>query len=183
MSASPRRRPNMPSRSSGHDVVVYFQPQTGRRGDDLRTIRRVLRTRDRQRDGLHRWRRRHGADALPHLRPVPPPPHRPQGLLLVRRAQQTRGVLRRKTSTKINAENENFDWHLALSDPLPEDEWDGDTGFIHQVVYEKYLKDHPAPEDVEYYMCGPPMMNQACINMLLDLGVEPENIMLDDFGE
>ena len=83
----------------------------------------------------------------------------------------------------IDAENENFDWHLALSDPLPEDGWDGETGFIHQVVYENYLKDHPAPEDVEYYMCGPPMMNQACINMLLDLGVEPENIMLDDFGE
>jgi Na+-transporting NADH:ubiquinone oxidoreductase subunit F len=83
----------------------------------------------------------------------------------------------------IDAENDNFEWHLALSDPLPEDEWSGDTGFIHQVVFEKYLKDHPAPEDVEYYMCGPPMMNQAVINMLLDLGVEPENIMLDDFGE
>jgi Na+-transporting NADH:ubiquinone oxidoreductase subunit F len=83
----------------------------------------------------------------------------------------------------IDAENENFDWHLALSDPLPEDEWDGDTGFIHQVVFDKYLKDHPAPEDAEYYMCGPPMMNQAVVNMLLDLGVEPENIMLDDFGE
>ena len=84
---------------------------------------------------------------------------------------------------EIAAENDNFEWHLALSDPLPEDEWDGDTGFIHQVVFEKYLKEHPAPEDVEYYMCGPPMMNQACINMLLDLGVEPENIALDDFGE
>ena len=82
----------------------------------------------------------------------------------------------------IAAENENFDWHLALSDPLPEDDWTGDTGFIHQVVLDKYLKDHPSPEDVEYYMCGPPMMNQAVINMLLDLGVEPENIALDDFG-
>jgi len=84
---------------------------------------------------------------------------------------------------QIAAENDNFEWHLALSDPLPEDEWEGDTGFIHQVVFENYLKNHPAPEDVEYYMCGPPMMNQACINMLLDLGVEPENIALDDFGE
>jgi Na+-transporting NADH:ubiquinone oxidoreductase subunit F len=84
---------------------------------------------------------------------------------------------------QIAAENDNFEWHLALSDPLPEDEWEGDTGFIHQVVFDKYLKNHPAPEDVEYYMCGPPMMNQACINMLLDLGVEPENIALDDFGE
>jgi Na+-transporting NADH:ubiquinone oxidoreductase subunit F len=84
---------------------------------------------------------------------------------------------------QIAAENQNFEWHLALSDPLPEDEWTGDTGFIHQVVLDKYLQNHPAPEDVEYYMCGPPMMNQACINMLLDLGVEPENIALDDFGE
>jgi len=82
----------------------------------------------------------------------------------------------------IAAENDNFEWHLALSDPLPEDNWTGDTGFIHQVVLEKYLKDHPSPEDVEYYMCGPPMMNQAVINMLLDLGVESENIALDDFG-
>jgi Na+-transporting NADH:ubiquinone oxidoreductase subunit F len=84
---------------------------------------------------------------------------------------------------QIDADNDNFEWHLALSDPLPEDEWGGDTGFIHQVLFDNYLKNHPAPEDVEYYMCGPPMMNQACINMLLDLGVEPENIALDDFGE
>ncbi|WP_119395507.1 NADH:ubiquinone reductase (Na(+)-transporting) subunit F [Salinibius halmophilus] len=79
-------------------------------------------------------------------------------------------------------ENENFDWHLALSDPLPEDNWDGLTGFIHNVLYENYLKDHEAPEDCEYYMCGPPMMNAAVIKMLKDLGVEDENIMLDDFG-
>ena len=82
----------------------------------------------------------------------------------------------------IAKENDNFEWHLALSDALPEDNWDGYTGFIHQVLLDNYLKDHEAPEDAEYYMCGPPMMNQACINMLLDLGVEPENIMLDDFG-
>ncbi len=82
----------------------------------------------------------------------------------------------------IAAEYPKFEWHLALSDPLPEDNWTGATGFIHQVVYDNYLKDHPAPEDVEYYMCGPPMMNQAVISMLLDLGVEPENILLDDFG-
>jgi Na+-transporting NADH:ubiquinone oxidoreductase subunit F len=83
---------------------------------------------------------------------------------------------------EIAAENSNFEWTLALSEPLPEDDWDGDTGFIHQVVYDKYLKHHPAPEDCEYYMCGPPMMNSACIRMLTDLGVEPENIALDDFG-
>ena len=82
----------------------------------------------------------------------------------------------------LAAENENFDWHVALSDPQPEDNWSGLTGFIHNVLYEQYLKDHPAPEDCEYYMCGPPMMNAAVIKMLTDLGVEPENIMLDDFG-
>ncbi len=83
---------------------------------------------------------------------------------------------------KLQEENENFEWHLALSDPLPEDNWTGKTGFIHNVLYESYLKDHPAPEDCEFYMCGPPMMNAAVIKMLHDLGVEPENILLDDFG-
>lgn len=79
-------------------------------------------------------------------------------------------------------ENDNFDWHVALSDPQPEDNWEGYTGFIHEVLFEEYLKDHPAPEDCEFYMCGPPMMNAAVIKMLTDLGVEPENILLDDFG-
>jgi len=79
-------------------------------------------------------------------------------------------------------ENENFDWHVALSDPQPEDNWTGLTGFIHDVLFEEYLKNHPAPEDCEFYMCGPPMMNAAVIKMLQDLGVEDENIMLDDFG-
>ncbi len=83
---------------------------------------------------------------------------------------------------KLAEENENFTWHLALSDPQPEDEWEGLTGFIHQVLYDNYLKDHPAPEDCEYYLCGPPMMNSSAIKMLTDLGVEPENILLDDFG-
>ncbi len=83
---------------------------------------------------------------------------------------------------QLAAENDNFDWHVALSDPQPEDNWDGLTGFIHNVLYEQYLKNHPAPEDCEYYMCGPPMMNAAVIKMLTDLGVEPENILLDDFG-
>ena len=76
----------------------------------------------------------------------------------------------------------NFKWHLALSEPLPEDNWTGHTGFIHQVVLEQYLKDHPAPEDIEYYLCGPPAMLAACMKMLTDLGVERENIMFDDFG-
>ncbi|MGR9108755.1 MAG: NADH:ubiquinone reductase (Na(+)-transporting) subunit F [Gammaproteobacteria bacterium] len=79
-------------------------------------------------------------------------------------------------------ENDNFVWHCALSDPLESDNWSGYTGFIHEVILENYLKDHPAPEECEYYMCGPPMMNNAVIKMLKDLGVEDEHIMLDDFG-
>ena len=82
----------------------------------------------------------------------------------------------------IQAENENFKWHVALSDALPEDKWEGYTGFIHQVLHDEYLKDHPAPEDCEYYLCGPPIMNKCVVDMLLDLGVEREDIMLDDFG-
>ena len=83
---------------------------------------------------------------------------------------------------KLQEDNKNFNWHVALSDPLPEDDWSGETGFIHQVLLDNYLKSHPAPEDCEYYLCGPPMMNKAVIDMLINLGVEPENIMLDDFG-
>ncbi|MDT0497843.1 NADH:ubiquinone reductase (Na(+)-transporting) subunit F [Algiphilus sp. W345] len=82
----------------------------------------------------------------------------------------------------LAADNDNFEWHVALSDATPEDNWTGYTGFIHNVLYENYLKDHKAPEDCEYYMCGPPMMNAAVIKMLTDLGVERDDIMLDDFG-
>ncbi|MBN1489118.1 MAG: NADH:ubiquinone reductase (Na(+)-transporting) subunit F [Phycisphaerae bacterium] len=82
----------------------------------------------------------------------------------------------------IAAAHDNFDWHVALSEPLSEDAWQGHTGFIHAVVRDNYLKHHPAPEDIEYYLCGPPVMNDACIAMLIDQGVERENIMLDDFG-
>ncbi len=83
---------------------------------------------------------------------------------------------------RLQSENDNFKWHVALSEPLPEDNWEGHTGFIHQVVLENYLKDHPAPEECEYYLCGPPMMNQAVLQMLDDMGVDPEMIDLDDFG-
>jgi NADH:ubiquinone oxidoreductase, Na(+)-translocating, F subunit len=83
---------------------------------------------------------------------------------------------------QLARENPNFTFHVALSDPQPEDNWTGYTGFIHNVLYENYLRQHPAPEDCEFYMCGPPMMNAAVIKMLKDLGVEDENIMLDDFG-
>ncbi|MCH8829925.1 MAG: NADH:ubiquinone reductase (Na(+)-transporting) subunit F, partial [Planctomycetes bacterium] len=76
----------------------------------------------------------------------------------------------------------NFSFHIALSNPLPEDNWTGYTGFIHQVLLDEYLKDHPAPEDCEYYICGPPLMLQAVLKILDDLGVESENIRFDDFG-
>jgi len=82
---------------------------------------------------------------------------------------------------KLAQEHDNFEWHLALSDQNLEG-WDGYTGFIHNVLFEEYLQDHEAPEDCEYYMCGPPMMNAAVIQMLEDLGVERENVFLDDFG-
>ena len=83
---------------------------------------------------------------------------------------------------EIERENDNFSFHVALSDPLPDDHWTGPTGFIHQVIYDQYLKDHPAPEEIQYYICGPPMMLQAVLHMLDSLGVPPENIHYDDFG-
>jgi Na+-transporting NADH:ubiquinone oxidoreductase subunit F len=97
-------------------------------------------------------------------------------------ARSLREMFYNEDYDQLAADNENFDWHVALSDPQPEDNWEGLTGFIHNVLFEEYLKDHPAPEDCEYYMCGPPMMNAAVVQMLTDLGVEPENILLDDFG-
>lgn len=97
-------------------------------------------------------------------------------------ARSLREVFYAEEYDKLAAENDNFEWHLALSDPQPEDNWDGLTGFIHQVLYNEYLDKHPAPEDCEFYMCGPPMMNSAVISTLHSLGVEDDNIMLDDFG-
>jgi Na+-transporting NADH:ubiquinone oxidoreductase subunit F len=82
----------------------------------------------------------------------------------------------------IEKNSPSFSYHIALSEPLPEDDWDGPTGFIHQVLYDNYLKDHPEPEEIEYYLCGPPMMLTACMKMLDDLGVPEENIAFDDFG-
>ena len=86
-----------------------------------------------------------------------------------------------ETFDELAKTHENFKWHLALSEPLPEDDWKGPTGFIHQVLFERYLKDHPAPEDAEYYLCGPPMMIDAVTKMLLDLGVDKESIAFDAF--
>ena len=83
---------------------------------------------------------------------------------------------------ELARQHDNFSFHIALSEPQPEDNWQGLTGFIHQVLYDEYLHDHPAPEDINYYMCGPPMMTKAALDMLDNLGVEPENIHFDDFG-
>ena len=82
----------------------------------------------------------------------------------------------------LAADHKNFTWHLALSDPLSEDDWTGLAGFVHDVLFDHYIKDHPAPEDCEYYMCGPPVMNAAVIAMLDSQGVNRDNILLDDFG-
>lgn len=97
-------------------------------------------------------------------------------------ARSMREMFYEEDFRKIEADFDNFKFHIALSEPLPEDNWDGYTGFIHSVLLEEYLEKHPAPEDVEYYLCGPPLMLSACLKMLDDLGVEPEMIRFDDFG-
>lgn len=97
-------------------------------------------------------------------------------------ARSLREVFYAEEFDELAKKHTNFSWNLALSEPMPEDKWTGKCGFIHHVLFESYLKDHPAPEDCEYYICGPPLMNEAVIHMLDSLGVEPENIMYDDFG-
>ncbi len=83
---------------------------------------------------------------------------------------------------QLAKENPNFTYHVALSDPLPEDNWDGMTGFIHQALQDNYLNTHEDPSEVEYYLCGPPMMLKCVMDMLDDLGVDREMIDFDDFG-
>ena len=97
-------------------------------------------------------------------------------------ARSRREMFYQEEFDRLQAEHENFRWSVTLSEPLPEDHWEGYVGFIHQSLYDNYLVDHPAPEDCEYYLCGPPMMNAAVIHLLEELGVESENILLDDFG-
>jgi len=97
-------------------------------------------------------------------------------------ARSLRELFYQEDFDQLAAEFPNFSWHLALSDPLAEDNWTGHKGFIHQVLFEQYLKNHPTPEDCEYYICGPALMLAAVLNLLDDLGVERENILYDDFG-
>jgi Na+-transporting NADH:ubiquinone oxidoreductase subunit F len=97
-------------------------------------------------------------------------------------ARSLREVFYEDELRDIEQRNPNFKFNLALSEPMPEDNWSGYTGFIHQVALDNYLSKHPEPEDIEYYLCGPPMMNTAVLKMLDQLGVPPENIALDDFG-
>ncbi len=97
-------------------------------------------------------------------------------------ARSLREVFYSEEFEELEKKFPNFKFNLALSEPLPEDNWTGYTGFIHQVVLDNYLSTHNAPEDVEYYMCGPPIMNSSVKKMLHDIGVEPEMISLDDFG-
>ena len=82
---------------------------------------------------------------------------------------------------EIAKEFPNFSYNVALSEPLKEDNWTGPTGFIHQFLYNNYLKDHDDPTEIEFYMCGPPMMIEAADNMIYNLGVDQENIMYDKF--
>jgi Na+-transporting NADH:ubiquinone oxidoreductase subunit F len=97
-------------------------------------------------------------------------------------ARSKREIFYQDDFDRLQAEHANFRWHVALSDPQPEDQWTGHTGFIHKVLHDEYLKQHPTPESCEYYLCGPPLMTNAVIGMLEDLGVERGNILMDDFG-
>jgi len=97
-------------------------------------------------------------------------------------ARSRREIFYQEDFDQLQREHPNFEWHVGLSDPQKEDQWDGYRGFIHEVLLMHYLSYHSAPEDCEYYLCGPPMMNTAVIKMLEDLGVERDNILLDDFG-
>ena len=97
-------------------------------------------------------------------------------------ARSLREVFYEEDFRKIEEEFPNFTFNIALSEPKPEDNWDGYTGFIHQVVYDNYLGRHEDPDEVEYYLCGPPLMNDSVLKMLYDLGVPDEMIDLDDFG-
>ena len=96
-------------------------------------------------------------------------------------ARSLRELFYQEDFDALERDHPNFHWHVALSDPLPEDNWDGPVGFIHQILLDNHLQEHPAPEDCEYYLCGPPMMTAAVNRTLHQLGVEKDNILMDDF--
>jgi Na+-transporting NADH:ubiquinone oxidoreductase subunit F len=97
-------------------------------------------------------------------------------------ARSRRELFYAEVFEELQREHDNFSWHPALSEPLAADDWKGDKGYIHQVALDNYLSSHPAPEDCEYYLCGPPLMVQSTLAMLDELGVDEDNIHFDDFG-
>ena len=97
-------------------------------------------------------------------------------------ARSRKEMLYDKELRELDDKNDNFSYFVALSEPLPEDDWDGLTGFIHQAAFDNYLKDHDDPSEIEYYLCGPPIMVDAVRKMLDSLGVEPEMIQYDEFS-
>ena len=97
-------------------------------------------------------------------------------------ARNLRELLYREEFDRLSAEHDNFRWCTALSEPRPEDDWSGERGFIHEILLQRYLTDHPAPEECEYYLCGPPLMVAAVLRMLDGLGVDRDMIRFDDFG-
>ena len=97
-------------------------------------------------------------------------------------ARSRREIFYEDEFLRIEKEFPNFSFHIALSEPKPQDNWTGHTGFIHNVLYDQYLKDHPEPEEAEYYICGPPLMTSAVTGMLDNLGVPADHILFDDFG-
>ena len=97
-------------------------------------------------------------------------------------ARSRREIFYEDEFLRIAKEFPNFSFHIALSEPRPQDHWTGHTGFIHKVLYDQYLKDHPEPEEAEFYICGPPLMTSAVTEMLDNLGVPADHILFDDFG-
>ena len=98
-------------------------------------------------------------------------------------ARSKREIFYQREFKKIEKQFPNFKFHIALSEPNEEDNWKGYTGFIHQVILDEYLSKLEEPEEIEYYLCGPPLMNEAVQKMLYDLGIPDEMIAFDDFGE
>ena len=152
----------------GSSYVV--QPEAGRRGFGHWAVWRFPCQANQAGDGIYRRRRRHGSAARASGAPAGERKNGAKDRLLVWRAVAAGDFLRRLFE-ELAREHHNFSFHLALSSPLPEDNWGGHVGFIHEVVLEKYLRDTSAPGAVEYYLCGPPMMIKACTRMLSALEV------------